>query len=322
VSAAKTERLLNLVIALLATRRPLSAESIRRAVPGYAEDDEAFHRMLERDKQELRELGIPLETVSSTWDDQPGYRIARRDYELPDIHLEPDEAAAVGVAAQVWQEASLGEPAAWARRKLAAAGEPVEVALPTGLEPRLEATEPALPAVTGATTARTPIRFRYRPAGGGQATERHLEPWGMVSRYGRWYVVGHDRDRDAPRAFRLSRIVGEVRPTGAAGSVPVPAGVDLLALVDSARPDPSGEGEAVLRVRSGRAGDLRREAVRLAAGDAGWDEIAVRYGEAGTLLPRLAGYGADVVVLAPESLRAAMVDWLEAVAGAVQARMS
>jgi proteasome accessory factor B len=95
VSAKKTERLLNLVICLLHTRRYLSVQEIRTAVPGYAQDtEESFRRMFERDKDELRELGIPLETGtnSAAHDDEPGYRIARRDYELPAISLEPDEA--------------------------------------------------------------------------------------------------------------------------------------------------------------------------------------------------------------------------------------
>ena len=142
VSARKTERLLNLVICLLATRSYLAAEQIRRAVPQYDEtaSDEAFHRMFERDKDELRELGIPLETgTNSVWDDDHGYRIARRDYELPDVELEPDEAAAVGLAARLWQSAALSEAASRALIKLRAAGIETDGALTGVLEPRVEA---------------------------------------------------------------------------------------------------------------------------------------------------------------------------------------
>ena len=64
VATSKIERLMNLVIALLSTRGYLSAERIRASVAGYADcpTDEAFSRMFERDKAELRDLGIPLET--------------------------------------------------------------------------------------------------------------------------------------------------------------------------------------------------------------------------------------------------------------------
>jgi len=100
MSARKTERLLNLVICLLATRRYLSADQIRRTVAGYEDlGDEAFKRKFERDKEDLRDLGIPLETGSdSPFDDEPGYRIRRDDYSLPDIEFEPAELAVLGVA--------------------------------------------------------------------------------------------------------------------------------------------------------------------------------------------------------------------------------
>ncbi|MFD1047034.1 WYL domain-containing protein, partial [Kibdelosporangium lantanae] len=96
MSVARAERLVNLVLCLLSTRQYLSAERIRSIVPGYgdAPTEEAFFRMFERDKTELRELGVPLEVGRDVSQETPdGYRIARRDYELGDIDLEPDEAA-------------------------------------------------------------------------------------------------------------------------------------------------------------------------------------------------------------------------------------
>src|SRR5690349_20250023 len=101
MAARRAERLVNLVIRLLSTRQFLTAERIRDAVPGYegpdgsAAGDEAFKRMFERDKAELRELGIPLETGrNSHFDTDEGYRIRRGDYELPEIEFDPAEAAA------------------------------------------------------------------------------------------------------------------------------------------------------------------------------------------------------------------------------------
>src|SRR5436305_8591600 len=125
VSSRRTERLLNLVICLLHTRSFLTADRIRDLVPGYddAPSEEAFKRAFERDKEDLRDLGIPLETgTNSAFDDEPGYRIARRDYALPDLTLEPDEAAAVGLAARTRSSAAVGAAATRALRKLEAAG--------------------------------------------------------------------------------------------------------------------------------------------------------------------------------------------------------
>jgi proteasome accessory factor B len=101
MSKRRTERLLSIVVLLLSTRRYLTAEEIRRAVIGYPDQDEAFKRMFERDKEELRELGIPLEMRPvSPLDDEQGYRIPRQDYELPEIHLTAGEAAVLGIAAR------------------------------------------------------------------------------------------------------------------------------------------------------------------------------------------------------------------------------
>jgi len=124
LSKRRTERLLSIVVLLLSSRRYLTAEQIRAAVSGYPEEQESFKRMFERDKEELRDLGIPLETGRATqFDDDLGYRISRQDYELPEIHLEPDEAAVLGIASRVWQSAELAGAATGAALKLRAASQ-------------------------------------------------------------------------------------------------------------------------------------------------------------------------------------------------------
>ena len=144
MSRRKTERLLGLVVCLLSSPRYLTAVQIRAAVPGYPESFEAFKRMFERDKEELRELGIPLETgFNSAGDDEAGYRIPRQAYVLPEIRLEPDEAAVLSLAARVWRQAELAGAAAGALLKLRAAGVEAEESAETGIEPRLLAGEAA-----------------------------------------------------------------------------------------------------------------------------------------------------------------------------------
>ncbi|MDQ6650982.1 MAG: WYL domain-containing protein [Actinomycetota bacterium] len=318
MSAKKTERLVNLVICLLATRRYLSVGQIRDAVPGYAEsgslEDEAFRRMFERDKEELRELGIPLETGSNDgWDDEVGYRIARRDYELPEIDLAPDEAAALGLAARLWQSAEMAQAASSALLKLQAAGVDVTPGSSIGLEPRVDVTEPAFAPCLAAVRAGRVVRFDYRGAGGAAQTSRELEPWGVVSWHGHWYVVGHDRGRDATRVFRLSRVAGPVEAIGPAGAVSPPPGVDLLgAVADLAAT--TGPATARVRVRTGAAVSLRRDAVGAVAVAEGWDEIGVPYADPERLADRVAGYGSDVVLLEPAEARTAVIRRLRALA--------
>jgi proteasome accessory factor B len=315
MAARRTERLLNLVICLLHTRSYLTADRIREMVAGYDEapTDDAFKRMFERDKEDLRELGIPLETGStSAWDDEPGYRIARRDYALPDITLQPGEAAAVGLAARMWSSASMSGPATRALRKLEAAG--VELApLPEGLQPRVESSGGAFATLAEAVHDGQAVSFDYRTAGGGQPSRRTVEPWGVVWWHGRWYVVGHDRDRDATRVFRLSRVEGEPAPVGPPGAVRRPTGVDLTALVatyDAAAPS----SVAVVRVREGRCLGLRRRAQQTTSGPSGWDVLELSYPDAQRLADQVLPYGADAVVVEPAEVVETVVRRLRAVA--------
>jgi proteasome accessory factor B len=313
VSARRTERLLNLVICLLATRRWLTKGQIRAAVPQYADCEslEAFDRMFERDKEDLRELGVPLVTGSdSAWfDDEVGYRIDREAYALPEIELTAAELAVVGLASRVWQQASLAGPAARALVKLRALGVESDEDSLVGVEPRVRTAEPAFDPLYAATRDRRPVRFSYRKPSG-EAAARRLQPWALSSRSGRWYVVGHDLDRGAPRAFRLSRVEGAVRPDGPAGSYQPPADLKPAALLRGFT-EPEDDRLAVLQVRPGRCAGLRlRGEAATGTGHPaapGWDRLQVRVGERSWLADELASYGSDVLVLEPDDLRRAVI---------------
>lgn len=304
MSARKTERLLNLVICLLATRRYLSADQIRRTVAGYEDlGDEAFKRKFERDKEDLRDLGIPLETGSdSPFDDEPGYRIRRDDYSLPDIAFEPAELAVLGVAARTWQHASLGGQAFEAVLKLRAAGVDIDDAVPVAIETRVATSEPAFEPLRRAVTDRRPVKFDYRTP----SATRHVEPWGLVSWHGRWYLAAYDTDRADTRVFRLSRIVGAVEPVGKAGSVVVPEGTDIRAIIVDTNIS-TARITATLRVRSGAAFGLRRRASSVRTLDDGWDLVELLVPDVERLADEAVGYGADVVIVEPAEARAAVL---------------
>lgn len=264
MSRRRTERLVNLVLCLLSTRRYLTAAQIAVIVPGYEHDEndpqshEAFQRMFERDKGELRELGVPLETgTNSVFDSEPGYRVARSDYALPELHLDPEEAAAVGIAARLWHHAELSTAASSGLVKLRAGGVDLDDGPPLGIEPMVSA-DPALTPMLAAIGVRKAVRFSYRTPRDGEPRQRRLQPWGVVSWRGRWYVVGHDLDRDATRCFRLSRVVGAVTPVGPENAFAPPEGLDLVEQVAAFDPEPAERRTATVRVRAGAAAGLRR----------------------------------------------------------------
>jgi proteasome accessory factor B len=314
MSRRKTERLLSLVVCLLSARRYLTAGQIREAVPGYPESFDAFKRMFERDKDELRELGIPLETgTSSALDEEPGYRIPRQAYGLPEIRLEPDEAAILGLAARVWQQAELAGAAAGGLLKLRAAGIDAEESAQPGIEPRLQAGEAAFGPLWEAVRDGRPVSFAYRAAGRSAAQQRHLEPWGVVNRHGRWYVAGQDSDRGEARVFRLSRIEGPVNFSGPAGTVTVPEGADVRQTVRAWDTQPDVRRTAVLRVRRGAGFWLRQHATAEVPDPQhpGWDLAEVAFSDIGWFGDHIASFGANVVAVEPADLREAVIGRLK-----------
>ena len=315
MSRRKTERLLSLVVCLLSARRYLTAAQIRAAVPGYPDSFDAFKRMFERDKDELRELGIPLETgTNASGDEELGYRISRQAYELPEITLEPDEAAVLGLAARVWRRAELAGAAEGALLKLRAAGIDAEDLTQPGIEPRVQTPEAAFGPLWEAVRDRRPVTFAYRAAGRSAAQQRNLEPWGVVNRRGRWYVAGQDVDRGAERVFRLSRIDGPVRFTGPVGTVVVPPGTDVRAAVRDWDAEPIVPRSCRVRIRSGAGYGLRRHALSIEPDDTdGWDIAELHFTDNGWWSEHLASFGADVVVLEPSDLRDAVIGRLKGV---------
>jgi predicted DNA-binding transcriptional regulator YafY len=307
----RLERLVNLTATLLATRRPLSLEELaERFEPPYPEDKAARRRQFERDKETLRDLGIPVTVEPIGLGGEQGYRIRPEDYYLPDPGLTPEERAALHVAVTAVRLG--GDEAREGLRKLGG--------LEGGLEGSVGASAPlaelettdALGVLFDAVSRRAPLTFEYR------GETRSLEPYGVVLRWGHWYVVGHDRDRDAPRAFRADRIEGEPR-VGPAHAFEPPADVDPAAFL---RADPLTYGEdqprlALVLVDRTRADmvveQLGEEAVRERRDDgAVVVELSVVNREAFRTF--VVGLLEHAEVLAPAELRADLVAWLEAIA--------
>ena len=319
MTARKTERILNLTICLLVSGRYLPKGRIREAVEGYHDlSDAAFERTFERDKDELRALGVPIEVGSfdPLFDDEPGYRIRPSEFQLPPVELDADEAAVVGVAARVWQHASVAEATQSALAKLRAAGVEPDTSQLAALEPSVQAREQAFESLWTAVLERVRVSFTYR---GGD--KRTLEPWGMTASKGRWYVIGFDIDRQATRMFKLTRIADRPRRVSKLGAYQVPDDLDLRALARSLGPvEPSRA--ALVAVRAGKGPTLRRRgtaaiAPALPSGvslPGGFETLSVGFSDLHTVAEEIVRYGSDVLVLDPPELRGLVLDMLTRVA--------
>lgn len=312
---SKSERIVNLVVCLMSTRQYVTATYLRQNVVGYTDADQtedSFKRMLERDKADLREMGIPIETGRNR-DGSEGYRIDPEQYALPDITLDRAEAAAVAAAAAVWHEPSVAAVFQTAVLKLQAAGIDVasddEIGVTHGGSKRSVGDERTITALLSAIDAGRPVTFTHRTIRGHK--KRTLEPWGIVADRGRWYVTGHDRDRDDIRTFRISRVV-DVKAFDDAGTVSVPTDVDVRQIVADAvaRDDADPGAVASVWVAAGRAHGLRRIAESSApqslGSDAG-DILSIPVRSRSGLRRLILGAGADAVVLAPDDLRAEVI---------------
>ena len=216
----RLERLINLVAALLEAERPLTIDELRFRLPGYAENDAAFRRAFERDKEALRELGVPLvtEPLDVLHPDVLGYRVPKDAYYLRDPGLEPDELAALHLAASaVRMEGADGVAALWklggelAEQGPAPAVGSVAVAALPGAD--------HLAVLFGAISARRPVAFDYH------GRPRRVDPWRLSFRTGHWYLAGFDHGAGAERSYRLDRVESEVTAVGEADSFPpAPAG--------------------------------------------------------------------------------------------------
>ncbi|MEX1038342.1 MAG: WYL domain-containing protein [Acidimicrobiia bacterium] len=215
------ERVLNTLIYLLESPRPVTAEEIRRTVPGYSPDsDEAFHRMFERDKNLLRQLGIPLELVAlDAWEVDFGYTVNPDEYAMEDPGLTDEERASLSLAATMVRVGG-GHFGLDGLRKLGGAERGIAYE-PFGAD--LGAEGDLLGAIFDAVVQRSPLEFDYR------GNRRKLNPYGVAFRRGHWYLVGGGAEGE--RIYRVDRVSNV--SAGDPGSFRRPEGFDPKAVLQA-----------------------------------------------------------------------------------------
>jgi proteasome accessory factor B len=310
----KTERLFNLIALLLDTRRPITPEEIRRKIPGYDNSDVAFRRMFERDKEELRELGLPLERVGTdVWEAEEGYRIRKEAATLPELDLTADERAALYLAAQAWQGQPVpGDPdRALMKLSLASKDEGDDAVRAGWLRASVDASSPNLAPLFDAIARHKRVTFRYRARGGGEVQERTVDPYALRHR-GSWYLAGFDHLRSEVRHFKLDRVEGSVRVAGGRDTDFEPP-ADFKADVPRGPWEVEGSSEARVAFAPHTAWWVERRtgAMREAERDDGWVEMTFPVSDPEFFCSWICGFAADAVVVAPDGLRKMVVTRLQ-----------
>lgn len=311
------ERLVNLVVALMATEQGITKDTILSSVSGYREQGgagaskDALEKMFERDKENLRRLGVPIETIGD-WADpddlrEARYRVPSTEYELPDdIVFTPAEIALLNLAGGVWREGSMSKDARTGLRKIRALGIPVDEPI-IGFSPRISVREAAFAPLQQAIEQSCVVTFPYLKPGEERPRSRRVQPLALVEYEARWHVFGADLGVDAERTFLLSRIVGPVRIERETFDPALRAGAGERAL--SGLEQVAARNAALLEVNPGTEAALRL-ARRAEPADQG---VRVRYVDLHVFADELASYGPEVRVVEPPELRRAVIDRLTAV---------
>ncbi|WP_298942399.1 WYL domain-containing protein [uncultured Microbacterium sp.] len=312
---APEERLVNLVVALMATEQGLTKDTILSSVAGYREQHEtgaskdALEKMFERDKENIRGLGIPVETIGDYADPddlrEARYRIPTAEYELPaDIEFTSAEIAVLNLAGGVWSESSMSADARAGLRKIRALGNDVDAPI-IGYSPRINLRAPSFAPLQRAIEQGRVVEFSYLKAGEDAATLRRIQPLALLEYEARWHVYGIDLAHDQPRTFLLSRIVSDVQITRTPFDIALRenAGERALAgLVDLA-----GRQLALVEVEPGTEAALRLSR-RAQPAEQG---IRVPYVDIHIFADELASYGPEVRVVEPPALREEVIHRLE-----------
>jgi proteasome accessory factor B len=297
------ERLLNLLAYLLTAGRPVTADEIRMTVAGYDQSsDDAWRRMFERDKDLLRQLGIPLELrPTDAWEVEHGYVVDQEAWALPDPGLTDEERTALLLAATVVR---IGGNAAGPEALLKLGGAPRGAAgepLAADLGSDHEAVAEALVAVG----ERRHVTFGYRDK------NRRVAPYGLVHRRGHWYLVGEDRADATVKVFRIDRVVG-LAAVGEAAAFTRPDGFDPSSAIPHAPWEAGGEDlEARVRFDASIAWWARRQ---LGSNDDvsidadGNLEATLQVANPEAFIGWILAFEDAAEVLAPDGLRSRLVD--------------
>lgn len=299
MSDRKTERLINLTLALLATKRYLKKSEILSNVAGYEGTQEAKERMFERDKDDLRSLGIEIEVgdLDIFFEDEPGYRIPQKSYELNVPNLSGRELALLSIASSFWNDSVLGPNAQSGIRKLQSLGIPATLEFEFRMKYRFDNPSELLEEIAKAILQKSRIKFSYDSS---SLKVRHLEPYRIVFWNSYWYLIGMDIDRTGIRLFKLSRFLGGIEISKKKNEFEIPS--DFAVAAHLPKSDVEVIHSAKIEIRR-ETGTLLRQRGKLLSQGSEYDTYEINYENERVFLRELIWHGANVRILEPANLK-------------------
>jgi len=294
----KSERLINLTIALLATKRFITKSEIFKTIDGYEGSSESKERMFERDKDDLRSLGIEIEVGSfdPLFNDEAGYRIKQERYQLDLGDVTALEISLLSLAAQAWQGASLDDAAQRALVKLNSLGIAVDEENISDSTPFFSDGGLDLPIITRAIAEHQILEFTYRNYELSEEV-RSVVPIGLSTRSGFWYFTGVDQSIEEIRTFRFDRVIGNFTVKKGPKNFETPENFDSKRIFER-----DIDTHAVIDIRRGKGTSLRAlSASTKSKGE--WDQVQIPILDVRTLSALILWHGDDVYVHSPIELR-------------------
>jgi proteasome accessory factor B len=309
VSDRKTERLINLTLALLATKRYLKKSEILANVQGYEGTQEAKERMFERDKDDLRSLGIEIEVgdLDIFFEDEPGYRIPQKSYELNVPNLTSRELALLSIASSFWNDSILAPSAQSGIRKLRSLGIPATLDFEFRMKYRFDNPSQLLEEIAKAILQKSEISFAYDSS---SLKTRHLQPYRIVFWNGFWYLIGMDLDRKAIRLFKISRFLGGVEMSKKKNQFEIPQDFDVSEYLP--KNDISIIHNAKVEIKKDSAILLRERGKLISQGE-DFDTYEINFEYERIFLREIIWHGSNVRIIEPANLVEQLLDLVDGV---------
>ncbi len=309
MSDRKTERLINLTLALLATKRYLKKSEILANVQGYEGTQEAKERMFERDKDDLRSLGIEIEVgdLDIFFEDEPGYRIPQKSYELNVPNLTSRELALLSIASSFWNDSILAPSAQSGIRKLRSLGIPATLDFEFRMKYRFDNPSQLLEEIAKAILQKSEISFAYDSS---SLKTRHLQPYRIVFWNGFWYLIGMDLDRKAIRLFKISRFLGGVEMSKKKNQFEIPQDFDVSEYLP--KNDISIIHNAKVEIKKDSAILLRERGKLISQGE-DFDTYEINFEYERIFLREIIWHGSNVRIIEPANLVEQLLDLVDGV---------